>query len=224
MGLDGVELVMAVEEEFKIAISYADAAQAVTVGKLVDLVDARLRHSAADPCPSQHGFYTVRQHLMRVAGLKRSDIKPENRLADLIGHRNRRVVWRKLIGCLTDGNTKWPGLVRPKWMNLLVLLFIPVVVCLGLVVFTWWPFALALPTAFAVAFVGDRLTVPFKREFPTGFSQVQDLIKFVKTLDTRTWSKDEVFQKIRAITVEQLGVKESQVTLEAKFVDDLGVG
>lgn len=46
MGLDGVELVMAVEKEFKIAIADADAAQCVTVGRLVDLVHSRLRHAS----------------------------------------------------------------------------------------------------------------------------------------------------------------------------------
>ena len=31
-----------------------------------------------------------------------------------------------------------------------------------------------------------------------------------------------VFEKIRDITVEQLGVDEGEVTLESKFIDDLG--
>ena len=34
-------------------------------------------------------------------------------------------------------------------------------------------------------------------------------------------SKEEVFEKIKAITVEQLGVDESEVTMEASFRDDL---
>ena len=34
-------------------------------------------------------------------------------------------------------------------------------------------------------------------------------------------SKEEVFVKIKAITVEQLGVEESEVTMEANFRDDL---
>ena len=34
-------------------------------------------------------------------------------------------------------------------------------------------------------------------------------------------SREEVFEKVKAITVEQLGVDESEVTLEANFRDDL---
>lgn len=35
-------------------------------------------------------------------------------------------------------------------------------------------------------------------------------------------NEQEVFQKIKAVVVEQLGVSESEVTKEASFVDDLG--
>ncbi len=33
---------------------------------------------------------------------------------------------------------------------------------------------------------------------------------------------EEVFEKIKAIIVEQLGVSETAVTMEASFIDDLG--
>ena len=35
-------------------------------------------------------------------------------------------------------------------------------------------------------------------------------------------SSEEVFEKVKAIIVEQLGVQESAVTMEASFIDDLG--
>lgn len=35
-------------------------------------------------------------------------------------------------------------------------------------------------------------------------------------------TKDEILKKVQEITSEQLGVDESQITPEAKFVDDLG--
>lgn len=35
-------------------------------------------------------------------------------------------------------------------------------------------------------------------------------------------SSEEVFDKVKEIIVEQLGVAESTVTLEASFIDDLG--
>lgn len=35
-------------------------------------------------------------------------------------------------------------------------------------------------------------------------------------------TKDEVFKKVKAIIVDQLGVDEEEVTAEAHFIDDLG--
>ena len=34
-------------------------------------------------------------------------------------------------------------------------------------------------------------------------------------------SQDEIFEKVKDIIVEQLGVAENTVTLEASFIDDL---
>lgn len=34
--------------------------------------------------------------------------------------------------------------------------------------------------------------------------------------------RDEILKKVREITSEQLGVEQSQITMDAKFVDDLG--
>jgi len=35
-------------------------------------------------------------------------------------------------------------------------------------------------------------------------------------------SKDQIFDKVRGIVVEQLGVEEEEVTSEASFIEDLG--
>ena len=35
-------------------------------------------------------------------------------------------------------------------------------------------------------------------------------------------SSEEIFDKVKSIIVEQLGVNESTITLEASFIDDLG--
>ena len=148
---------MAVEEEFKIAISDADAAQCITVGKLVDLVHSRLRHSAQEPCASQHGFYIVRRQLMNTQGLRRNQVRPETQLRALIGKAKRRENWRLLGVSLTGETKKWPPLVRPKWLSVLLLVLV-VATCLGLVVFSWLPFVAAFFAAVAVGLIGACLT------------------------------------------------------------------
>jgi len=225
MGLDGVELIMAVEEEFKIAISDAEAGRSDTVGKLVEVVHSRLRHDAKEPCPSQHGFYVIRKQLMRQLRLSRAAVTPDTKLGELIPALNRRAVWLDLIRSLTGEHATGPALVRPKRLNRLILLLLPSLAFL--LALLWVPFDffwIGFFPAIGIALLGDRLTIPFKTEFPLEFSQVKDLICLVETLDSRTWSKDEVFAKIREISVEILGVKPEQVTLGANWVKDLGVG
>ena len=225
MGLDGVELVMAIEEEFKIAISDAEASEADTVGKVVNLVHARLRQNADEACPSQHGFYMIRKQLMEQVRLPRSAVQPDSRLEDLIPNAGRRTVWRNLIQTLTGASNTSAALVRPKWLNRIVTLLLPVV-AFGLTL-NWVPlslFWLGFFPALFVAYLGDKMTSPWKTQFPSAYARVKDLIPFVKTLDSRVWSKDEVFAKVRQISVEILGVKPEQVKLESHWVDDLGVG
>lgn len=45
MGLDAVELVMAIEEEFQIAISDSEAAECPTVQELVEVILSRVRQT-----------------------------------------------------------------------------------------------------------------------------------------------------------------------------------
>lgn len=225
MGLDGVELIMAIEEEFKIAISDSEASQSDTVGKVVDIVHGRLRHNAADPCPSQHGFYVVRKNLVEQFGLARSAVKPGSVLAELVPEEGRPVAWDTFMRNLTGDKYPSASLVRPKWLNRIVVLLLP-----GTAFFlplVWIPpsfFWLGFFPALLVLVVGDRATTRWKTFFPSAYSQVKDLVPFVKTLDSRIWSKEEVFDNIREISVEILGVKPEQVKLEAHWVNDLGVG
>jgi acyl carrier protein len=224
MGLDGVELVMAIEEEFKIAISDAEASESDTVGKVVGVVHSRLRHSEDEPCPSQHGFYVVRKHLMDQLGLPRSAVKPESKLDDLVPDDNRRSTWQKLIQSLTGEDNFSAALVRPRWLSGIVMLLVPgIIFAISLkwipLGFFWLGF---IPAAF-VAYLGDKATFRWKTRFPSAFSQVKDLIQFVKTLDCGVWSHEQVFGKVRDIAVEILGVKPEQVRLESHWVNDLGM-
>jgi len=43
------------------------------------------------------------------------------------------------------------------------------------------------------------------------------------TLDASVWGKDEVYERVKQLVVEQLGVKESEVHPDSHFVDDLGM-
>ena len=224
MGIDSVDLIMAIEEEFKIAISDAEASQSDTVGKFIEIVHARLRHSTEDPCPSQHGFYFIRKNLMEHLGLSRTAITPNTMLDELIPSENRHAVWKAFVQELTGDQSLSVALMRPTGLNRIVVFVFPAIAfALTLV---WVPLSLFwigfFPAIF-VLYIGDRLTAPWETEFQSSYSQVRDLIPFVKTLDNRVWSKEEVFEKVRDISVEILGIEPEEVKLESRWVNDLGL-
>jgi len=74
MGLDALELVIAVEDEFKIALSNEETSRVQTVSDLVELVFSRLRQDKSQPCPSQHCFYVIRRNVIDAWGVERSRI------------------------------------------------------------------------------------------------------------------------------------------------------
>ncbi len=63
MGLEGVELVMNVEEAFGIRISDQDASEVRTVGQCCDLIERILSRGGQEPCSTGATFYRLRRAL-----------------------------------------------------------------------------------------------------------------------------------------------------------------
>lgn len=97
MGLDGVELVMAVEEEFDISIDDAAAGKLLTPRLLTDYVLSKVTTTTTDVCLTQRAFNLLRKSLIRHGGWKRSEIKPKKRLSVLLPKNQRHKIIQKAI-------------------------------------------------------------------------------------------------------------------------------
>jgi acyl carrier protein len=222
MGLDGVELLLAAEEEFKIAISDEEAVNCETPGMLADLIYSKLRKSRNETCPSMHGFYMVRKKMMDYYSLPREKIRPDSKLDDLISKKNRINTWKNFLHTLSNDKTMYAPLSKPKWVEALI------------VVFTLSVFAIAYFNtdngllSFVIAIIAGAIlqaaTSSLKTEFPNNYSHVKDLTRIVSTLDTTVWNKEDVYNRVKQIVVKQLGVKESDIRPNSHFIDDLGMG
>ena len=97
MGLDGVELVLALEEEFEVTIDDRDAANLTTPRKVADYILSRLETVSdnAGRCLSQTGFYRIRSVLMSHFGARRSDVRLESPVQAFLGD-DARQNWRCL--------------------------------------------------------------------------------------------------------------------------------
>src|SRR5688572_24456515 len=114
MGLDSVELVMAIEEAFEIRIEDSEAEQLFAPRDVIELVLLKTSRSFATECLTQRAFNRLRSGLVRYGEVKRQAVKPKTRIASLISADDRRRVIRQILdelGVVID-----PRFVRPDWL------------------------------------------------------------------------------------------------------------
>jgi acyl carrier protein len=231
MGLDAVEIVMAVEEAFDLRIEDAEAAKILTPRQLIDLVQSKVAGATTSVCLTQRAFNLLRKSLLRHGGWKRSEITPATKLSGLINRNRRKVMLEEVATEL--GIKQPPELILPNWLNVTVLggsLLVGAVVALatrsifGLNA-VWIFILVAMFTAGATL----RLTKPLCKEFPANLQTIGDLARWVMThkadLATATipaWTRDQISTRVREIIVDVLGCK-PDFSEDANFVKDLGL-
>lgn len=95
MGLDGVELVLAIEETFGISISDGDAPALVTPAMLIKHVQAAVASKPkSKPCLSQRAFHWVRSRLCEVTNVSRREIKLDTRINRIFPKETREQKWK----------------------------------------------------------------------------------------------------------------------------------
>ncbi|MCE5241295.1 acyl carrier protein, partial [bacterium] len=182
MGLNAIEIIMALEDEFRIDLPDKELADVRTVGDLYEVVMAKLGRPVGDGvCMTSRVFYRLRRGLQEVTGLRRRDITPATPLAEALpawARRRRWGTWSESAGVAL------PQLQLPRPLAIAVGLA-TLLICLGLawslyqadiawyvawpLVVVWW-----LPVVLVVAAV-QKLASPLAVLFPTGVRTVGDL-------------------------------------------------
>lgn len=226
MGLDVVELVMRIEEEFAITIEDEEASFIETVGQLHFCVLGKLGLTAPHDCISSATFYQLRRALVSSSGSSRRSIRPSTPTELLLSSLNRRQQWRTLSD--TTG-AKLPALERPKWM----ITALRSAACLFAVSAFWlWltaPFAPAILLTECLIFAGIcKWSQLYAVQLPADCATVGGLSKTMLKLNygmnvekEKTWVERAVWDKLRDILVDELGAQPDAITPEAHFVRDL---
>lgn len=233
MGLEGVEIVMAVEDAFDIQIADAEAEKILTPRQLIDLVQGKVAMTSTSVCLTQRSFNLLRKSLMRHGGWKRKQIIPAAALDELIPRGRRRPLLAKVTQELEI--KKPPALSLPNWMNALLL---------GGALFTGLPAAFVaarlvsvsvavfifIGVAILTAGIALRLSKPLRKDFPKELRTIGGLARWVMThkpdLATATapaWTRDQIAARVREIVVDVLDCK-PDFSEDANFVKDLGLG
>jgi acyl carrier protein len=233
MGLDGVELIMAFEEEFGVYIRDADAERFETPRGVIDWLWHRLDPSFAGSCPTQRGFHEVRRALMAVAGVTRAEVRLETRLDELLPPSRRQKVWDALIAepfALPVAPLGCPSMLRWAILGSGVFAGILLAVAIAKIWGGAAGFWLGCFGALAVCYFGAWVLHPFCICLPQGVHTIRDLAmsftssraeKFVGSEPAIT--REKIAAEVRRLVIEQLGIDPAEYREDASFVKDFGV-
>jgi len=218
MGLDTVELLMAIEDEFGIHIDDDDAVNLTTPEEAANYVYARVRKSEEDPCLSQKGFYKLRKVITETFNVKRNKIKPDTELKELLGDNIKRN-WKLLKNSI--GVKDFPHLKRSNALFYSAVLIAPLITVIPLLLNSA-PLELILISFLLLSVLLNSITYKMASIIPTEYASVSSLIPYVECSKNTIWEKEHIIQRIIEITSEQLSIPIEKINKDSHFVQELG--
>lgn len=222
MGLDTVELVLAIEKEFGIAIDDADAAYLSTPRLLAEYIGARLglSHTPSATNLSHAAFHRIRSVLIEQFGAKRREVRLDARIHPWLGS-DVRGNWHALTEAL--GAKHLPPLQCRKTIYYPIALGLPLLCAAALLLQDaplWAPVLAFFFLWLAAHLITDRMA----DIVPPAVNTVGGLIPHVCPLPREAWTHDLVLQRIMQITATHAGRPAREIHPDHHFVKDLCLG
>ena len=203
MVLDGVGLVLRVENEFSIHIADDEAAAAGSPADVYRLVLKKLEPTP----PSLEGkaFYCTRKALAEILDVPPRSISPETALERLLPLEGRPRIWNKIA---KQAGLRMPELAHSSQLRDRILLVSMAISAAPVIALWWalyavgwlsgiWMFLFSVPALLAwivlISRVNERLLRSSARratEFPFGIATAGDLSLFVLSLNPRVFEPD----------------------------------
>ncbi len=242
MGLEGVEIVMKVEEAFEIAIEDAEAEKITTPRHLIDLVMGKVGRPDRAACLTQRAFHRLRASLLRSTRLARGEIRLEATMTSLLPTRSRTQLLHQVIDDV--GLTEQPKLVRPlRLVKVLSGLSLVLGAAAAVILLRakpssnlWTNLAIDSPifsgliATILCGWVFALLTRNLRNDFKPAMATVGGFARWIvahgpEVVDAPPgqWSREQVAAKVREIVIDVLGC-EKQYREDAHFVKELGMG
>lgn len=235
MGLDGVELVMSVEETFGFEFSDPEVEKIATVGDFYDAVWEKIKYKEQldnKRCKSSVLFYKIRNLFIIKYKIKRENIKPNSKLESIIPKKAIKDEW---IIISRDLKLKLPKLVLPSWLSTLLFLFGTFSILGGIIVswiavsyynlsLVWWliPF-LGIASIILINHLVRPLKTSINQNDIRGLIKEMLLLNFKEFSDLLGTNRQEVERIMRNIITDKAGVKFTEVVPNAHLVYDLGI-
>ncbi len=233
MGLDVVELVMAVEKEFDVRLPDSALSRMRTVGDLYAAVLSQLGGERGTACPTGRSFYHLRRVLTRDFGIARAVIRPAAPIAAVLPAVGRRAAWDRLAVAL--GGVRLPALDPLPFVSdyspiaglaaasvvLVLMSAAKVSLWIGILVF----FAVWALSAWAFTRSGA-----FRTTLPRPRPRVRDVVLSLAsqspaalTLSSGPIPTDRVWGRLCDMIAEHLAVPREGLRPDTYFVEDLRV-
>ncbi len=229
MGLDYVELILAVEDSFQIHIADEEANTLSTIGDLHKLVIAKLQGQNTNVCLTSAAFYRTRRGIVETLALDRRKIKPSTPLETILPLSSRRKAWQDIQVLM---KLKLPDLEHSRSTQS-TLLTIGIATALAPGLYARVGF-LGLTVLFFTGLVLSALLIKFSPnlavEFPNCDATVGDLAREVLAInharlvdEVGGWNNKDVWDSLCRVIVIETSVAREEITPEARILGDLGI-
>jgi len=241
VGLDSVELVLRLEEEFSISIADEEAADSLTVGDIYHLILSKIQ--VAPGCVTRRAFYLTRRALIDTLGVTRRSIRPASPLSPLFPEPARRKQWDEMaesMGLTVPPLRLHHDLKQEVYMSAfgvsaVVAILAPILTAIFLSVplgITAFVLAFVLWIALGIALCGLllRLNRPRATELPadTAGELAQILLglnqeHFEASAQKTPLTDEQVWLKVVDIFADQLQIAREEIVPNATINGDLEV-
>lgn len=232
MGLDAVEIVMAVEQAFDIEIKDAEAEHLLTPGDVIALIQAKVARVETEVCLSHRAFNLARRLLIEQFGLPRHQITPGLALREVVPKPQRREFLQQVRSRM---NAESALALAPSSAVLTLVISFTLLLTATFYGALLGPlgFSGALPLAllggFIVMLLGMLAARAAATEFPPAIATVGGLAQWIRThkpdladKSQRAWTREQIAAHIREIVIAHLDC-ESRYREDARFIQDLGL-
>lgn len=223
MGLELVELVLEVEDEFDIYLPDKDMECLATPDDLATYIFNKFKRDSDSKCVSQVAFYKLRKLFMDNFGNRREELVPDANLEELLGD-DIRHKWKRLQDLLD--NKIYPTSLMLSKKESLMLLYPTIAIS---AIFYYYKKDI-IDTIF-VPFISYfvlflLLSKLIGKEVPRRYKKLSSLLKYIddNVISDIYSSKEKVLKNIIEISSEQLGISIDEIKPNSRYVEDLGAG
>jgi acyl carrier protein len=229
MGLDSVEIVMAVEDRFGIILKWDEVGGIRTVSDLVDVVRTRMMDTETTTAPLRSQWITLQGLVGEITGETNLRLRPSDRLQDRLSLSARRQLWQRLPELL-HAFPRPLTLAKPPHILLTSIFLTLFLNAMGISFFTseLWVMPLVLLASAFMAILLLLISPRFGTVAPRGrttFGEVtRQLVKTrIATKNVHLQTSELILEELRPILVEILNIPPEKVLLSARLIQDLGM-